>query len=350
MVNNALLGGDAGRTALHSRTSADATTGGIPDGALALERLKLTFDFAPVGIAFVDPAGTLIDVNPAFCRMLGYDRDQLCGRTFQQFTHPDDIGPNQLLLDKLGAGAIPGYRMQKRYLRSSGDLVWADLTVSVLKDRSERILNYISIIVDIGETKQQEDRLNFLLHELAHRSKNLLAVVRAAARRIAASTHSVKDMLAGLEDRLIGLAASQELLVEIGGQTDLAELVHKQVSAFVPINDGRVEIAGPSVALGASATNTIGMALHELATNACKYGALSVINGQVEISWTMQSGELFVEWRERGGPPVAAPTHSGFGRNVIERSAERLGGTSVLTFEPEGVFWRLRAPDTGLAL
>lgn len=340
---------------MQSRNSADAATVGLSDGAnsdgaLALERLKLTFDCAPVGIAFVDPTGVLIDVNPAFCRMLGYARGELCGRTFQQFTHPEDVAPNQLLLDKLGAGDIPGYRIQKRYLRSSGDVVWADLTVSVLKDRSERILNYISIIVDIGECKQQEDRLNFLLHELAHRSKNLLAVVRAAARRIAASTTSVKAMLAGLEDRLIGLAASQELLVEVGGQTDLAELVHKQVGAFVQINDGRVEIAGPRVTLGASATNTIGMALHELATNACKYGALSVIDGQIQISWSLQNGELCVEWRERGGPPVAPPTHSGFGRNVIERSAERLGGASALAFEPDGVCWRLRAPDTGLVL
>jgi PAS domain S-box-containing protein len=326
------------------------TTSVLPGGELALERLKLTFDCAPVGIAFVDPTGVLLDVNPAFCGMLGYRRDELCGRSFQQFTHPDDVGPNQRLLDQLSAGDIGGYRMQKRYLRSSGDVVWADLTVSVLRDRFERVLNYISIVVDIGETKQQEDRLNFLLHELAHRSKNLLAVVRAAAHRIAASTTSVKDMLSGLEDRLIGLAASQELLVEIGGQTDLAELVEKQVAAFVPANDSRVEIAGPRVVLGASATNTIGMALHELATNACKYGAFSVIDGRVRISWTLEGGELVVQWCERNGPPVSQPTHAGFGRNVIERSAERLGGTASLTFDPEGVSWRLRAPDSGLAL
>ena len=325
-------------------------TGGFPDGALALERLKLTFDCAPVGIAFVDPTGVLIDVNPAFCKMLGYPREALCGRTFQQFTHPEDVAPNQRLLESLGAGDITGYRMQKRYVRSSGDVVWADLTVSVLKDRAERVLNYISIVVDIGETKQQEDRLNFLLHELSHRSKNLLSVVRAAARRIAGTTTSVKGMLAGLEDRLIGLAASQELLVEVGRQSDLAELVQKQVGAFVSVSDGRVEIVGPRVVLGAGATNTIGMALHELATNACKYGALSVLDGQVSIHWILERGELLVEWRERGGPPVSPPTHTGFGRNVIERSAERLGGTAVLAFDPEGVSWRLRAPDAGLAL
>jgi PAS domain S-box-containing protein len=329
---------------------AEATTDVLIGGELALERLRRTFDCAPVGIAFVDPSGVLIDVNPAFCEMLGYPHEDLCGRTFQQFTHPDDVAPNQELLESLAAGQISGYRMQKRYLRASGDVVWADLTVSVLRDRAERVLNYISIVVDIGEAKQQEDRLNFLLHELTHRSKNLLSVIQVAARRIAAASASVKEMVASLEDRLMGLAASQELLVDVGRRTELSELVQKQISAFVPLNDGRVEILGPRVLLGASATNTIGMALHELATNACKYGALSVIDGRIRISWTRDGGELFLEWRELNGPPVSAPTHAGFGRKVIERSAERLGGASVLDFDAAGVSWRLRAPDSGLRL
>lgn len=342
-------GGEAGRIALH-RTDPPDLPGGLCLGdELALERLRRTFDSAPVGMTFIDPAGVFIDVNPAFCKMVGYGHDELCGRRFHEITYPDDLARNVQLLDRLSAGDIDGYRMQKRFLRSSGELVWADLTVSALRDQSQRVLNFISIIVDIGETKQQEERLNFLLHELAHRSKNLLTVIRAAAHRIAASTTSVKSMLAGLEDRLMGLAASQELLVEIGGQTELAELVRKQIAAFVPPND-RVEIQGPRVVLGASATNTIGMALHELATNACKYGALSVLDGHIRVSWTVEAGELFLEWRERGGPPVSPPARRGFGRNVIERSAERLGGTAALAFDPEGVSWRLRAPDTGLSL
>jgi len=326
----------------------DATTDSLLEDDLALERLRHTFDSAPVGIAHVDPTGVLIDVNPAFCRMLGYSREELCGRTFQQFTHPEDVAPNVALLERLGSGEISGYRMQKRYLRASGDLLWADLTVSALKDQNERVLSFISCIVDIGEAKQQEDRLNFLLKELGHRSKNLLAVVRATAHRIAASTTSVKGMLAGLEDRLMGLAASQELLVGGGQETALADLVRKQISAFVPLSDGRVQIQGPSFALGANAANTVGMALHELATNACKYGALSVIEGQLDVSWTLENGEFVMRWQERGGPPVSPPTHRGFGRNVIERSAERLGGQAALSFAADGVCWRLRAPIAGL--
>jgi PAS domain S-box-containing protein len=325
------------------------TTGVRRGDKLAFERLRRTFDSAPVGMAFIDPTGVFLDVNPALCKMLGYDHEALCGHRFHEFTYPEDIAPNVQLLESLSAGQVSSYRMQKRYLRSSGELVWADLTVSALRDQSDRVLNFISIIVDISETKQQEDRLNFLLHELAHRSKNLLTVIRAAAHRVAASSTSVKNMLAGLEDRLMGLAASQELLVEIGQETELAELIQKQIAAFVPLN-GRVKIQGPRVVLGASATNTIGMALHELATNACKYGALSVIDGRISVSWTVKSGELFMEWSEHGGPLVSPPVHRGFGRNVIERSAEQLGGTAALAFDPEGVRWRLRAPDTGLSL
>lgn len=334
---------------LPASTSRDGLSSPL-EGDLALERLKRTFECAPVGVAFVDPSGILIDVNPAFCAMLGHERGGLCGRTFQELTHPDDVAANVALLEQLSAGAIGGYRMQKRYLRANGDLLWADLTVSVLKDQNGRVLNLISIIVDIGEAKQQEERLNFLLRELGHRSKNLLAVVRATAHRIAASATSVAAMLAGLDDRLTGLAASQELLVGNGGAVDLAELVRNQISAFVPLNDARLEIAGPDVAVGPNAANTIGMALHELATNACKYGALSVTAGRIQIRWELQAGELRVSWLERGGPAVSPPSHKGFGRTVIERAAERLGGETVLSFEPAGVAWRLRAPESGLAL
>ncbi|CAN7412370.1 PAS domain S-box protein [Phenylobacterium sp. LjRoot219] len=325
------------------------TTSASLDDDLAFERLKRTFECAPVGIAFVSPAGVLIDVNPAFCRMLGYPRAELCGRTFHEVTHPEDVAPNVELLERLGSGDIDGYRMQKRYLRASGEVLWADLTVSVLRDPADRVLSYISIIVDIGEAKQLEGRLSFLLHELQHRSKNLLAVVRATTHRIAATATSVKSMLAGVDDRLMGLAASQDLLVTMGQGVALAELVEKQISAFVPANDARVVIDGPRVALGPNATNTIGMALHELATNACKYGALSVIEGVIQISWTLADGELLLTWQERGGPPVSPPDHKGFGRNVIERSAENLGGETTLTFDPAGVCWRLRAPQAGLA-
>jgi len=317
---------------------------------LALERLKRTFDSAPVGIAFTNAAGVMIDVNPAFCRMLGYDHQALRGRRFHDVTHPEDIGPNQLLLDRLNAGEVDSYHMQKRYLHANGELVWGDLTVSALRDAGGRVLNFIAIIADIGEMKRQEDRLNFLLHELGHRSKNLLTVIRAAAHRIAASSTSIKSMLAGLEDRLLGLAASQELLVGVGQQTELAELVQKQVAAFVSLDDRRVKIQGPRVVLGPNATTTIGMALHELATNACKYGALSASDGQIRISWTVEAGDLLMEWCERGGPVVSPPPHRGFGRNVIERAAEGLGGAATLAFDPEGVSWRLRASNSGLSL
>jgi PAS domain S-box-containing protein len=331
-------------------SSPDVTAGELSCDELALERLKRTFECAPVGISFTNPAGVLIDVNPTFCKMLGYDRQALRGRRFQEITHPEDVSPNERLLDRLRAGEIDTYRMQKRYLRSTGELVWADLTVSALRAGCGRVLNFIAVIVDISETKQQEDRLNFLFHELGHRSKNMLTVIRAAAHRIAASSSSVKSMLAGLEDRLLGLAASQELLAEVGRQTELSELIQKQVAAFVPLNDGRVKIEGPRVALGPCATNTIGLALHELATNACKYGALSVLDGEISISWTLEAGELLMEWRERGGPAVSPPAHRGFGRDVIERSPESLGGTAALSFDPEGVSWRLKAPETGLSL
>jgi PAS domain S-box-containing protein len=319
---------------------------------VVFERLRRTFDCAPVGVAYVEPSGVLLDVNPTFCSMLGYTREELRGRTFQQITHPDDVRTNVDLLEQLRAGQIEGYRMQKRYLRADGDNLWADLTVSVLKDEAGRPLSFISIITDIGEQKRLEDRLQFVLSELGHRSKNFLTVIRALAHRIAATAATAKDMLAALDDRLTGMAASQDLLVNADQGAAMADLVRRQVAAFVPLHEERVEIAGPSVELGPIATHTLGMALHELATNACKYGAMSAPEGRIRIEWTLDAaqGAFRLTWIERGGPTVARPTHRGFGHQVIERAAPAsLDGEAVLSFLPEGVEWALRAPISALS-
>jgi PAS domain S-box-containing protein len=324
----------------------------LSDSDPVFERLRRTFDCAPVGVAYVEPSGVMIDVNPTLCSMLGYTREELRGRTFQQITHPDDLEPNVRLLERLRAGAIDGYRMQKRYLRATGDNLWADLTVSVLRDEAGRPLSYISIVTDIGEQKRLEGRLEFLVRELGHRSKNLLTVIRALAHRIARTAPTAQEMLASLDDRLTGMAASQDLLVNADQGAAMADLVRKQISAFVPLHEGRIEMTGPHLELGPAATHTIGMALHELATNACKYGAISVVEGRVRIAWSLDpAGETFgLSWIEHGGPPVSPPTHRGFGQQVVERAAPAsLEGEATLAFRPEGVEWTLRVPLSALA-
>lgn len=312
-------------------------------------RFRETFERAAAGVAHVSLTGRFLTVNRRLCEMLGYSEPELLRFSFQEITHPDDLGPDLELLGRLTRGEIERFQMEKRYLRPSGEIVWADLTVAMECDEDGRPRNYISVITDIGPRKQNEERVAFLLGELAHRSKNLLTVIQSAVHQIGSDAGSVREFQQAVDDRIHGIAASQDLLVrhDTSG-APVAELVASQLSAFVRPGDPRLRLEGPHVPLGAAATHSLGLALYELATNACKYGALSSEGGEVAVEWQVVTGgeERFrMAWTERRGPPVAPPSRQGFGRRVIEQMVgASLGGEVDLRFEPEGLTWRLDAP------
>lgn len=312
-------------------------------------RFRETIERAAAGVAHVSLTGHFLMVNRRLCEMLGYSETELLTYSFQEITHPDDLAPDLELLDRLTRGEIERFQMEKRYLRPSGEIVWADLTVAMERDEEGRPRNYISVITDIGAHKQNEERLAFLLGELAHRSKNLLTVIQSAVHQIGADAASVREFQQAVDDRIHGIAASQDLLVRHEKRgAPVAELVASQLSAFVRPADPRLRMEGPHLHLGAAATHSLGLALYELATNACKYGALSSECGQVSVEWQVVTGDearFRMAWTERCGPPVAQPSRRGFGRRVIEQMVgASLGGHVDLRFEPEGLVWRLDAP------
>ena len=315
------------------------------------KRFRETFERTAAGVAHVGLTGAFLTVNRSLCEILGYGEEELLGRTFQEITHPDDLAPDLALVARLLSGEIDRFQMEKRYLRPSGEVVWADLTVALERGHDGAPRNFISVVTDISARKQNEDRLNFLLGELAHRSKNQLAVLQAAVRQISVESGSVKEFQAALDDRIVGIAASQDILVRHDfADAPIAELILGHMSGFVRPADPRLELTGPNLRLGAPAAQSLGLALHELATNACKYGALSSAEGKVVVEWAVAGGDRFqMSWTERGGPLVEPPTRSGFGRRVIEQMvASSLCGTVDLSFEPEGLVWRLEAPSSSL--
>jgi len=312
-----------------------------------------TFEKAAVGVAHVGLDGRFLAVNRRLCEILGYSEAELLARNFQQITHPDDLAPDLALLEQTVRGELERFEMEKRYLRPSGEIVWAHLAVAVARDDRGRPRNYISVITDIGARKQGEERLRFLMSELAHRSKNLLAVVQSTVRRVAAEARSVKEFHAAVDERIMGIAAAQDLILKHENESvPLAELVTRQVATFVRPTDTRVSVEGPPLELGPAATHSLGLALHELATNACKYGALSCAEGRLGIEWATlgaEDGRFVMHWTERGGPKVTPPRRKGFGRRVVEEMvAQSLGGEVELRFEPEGLVWRLEAPRKSL--
>ena len=210
-------------------------------------------------------------------------------------------------------------------------------------------------MADVSEPKIAEERVKFLMGEIIHRSKNLLSVVQAIASQTGRTVDTFEEFQKRFTQRLQGLAASHDLLVLRDWQgAPLKELVRIQLDPFTAPGSERISVTGPDVLLRPEAAEAIGLALHELATNAVKYGALSVPAGRVTISWAFEEHgpkprQFLVNWIERGGATVTPPSRTGFGHVVFERLVtQSLNGSVAIDFATEGLIWKLSIPTTNL--
>jgi two-component sensor histidine kinase len=241
-------------------------------------------------------------------------------------------------------------------------VVWPDGTTLWLRGHGRVVARtpdrkahrLVSIVADVTDRKAAEDHAQFLMHELSHRSKNLLAVIQSISRRTARTTTTMEEFESRFGRRLQGLAASHDVLVRNSWQgAPLADLMRQQLMPFLDIQSSRVELAGPDIVVTAEATQAIGLAIHELATNATKYGALSAPAGKVKISWAFgsETRELVLKWVEQGGPLIVPPSRSGFGHLVIGEMIERaLNARVVLEFAAHGLEWSASIPSTNLVV
>jgi two-component sensor histidine kinase len=243
-------------------------------------------------------------------------------------------------------------KLDFRYVRLGGEVRWIAWTgrVEFREGPKGRIpFRVAGACVDITERKQQEEQIKLLMAEVNHRAKNMLTIVQSIARQTAVTKPD--DFVERFSERVRALAASQDLLVKNDWRgVDLGELVCSQLALFKGLIGTRINIKGPKVLISASAAQTIGMALHELATNAGKYGALSSPAGRVAIEWSLDCAvagkeTFWISWRETEGPPVTVPQRSGFGSAIIGSLAESsLGAQVELGFPASGLIWRLSCP------
>ncbi len=208
---------------------------------------------------------------------------------------------------------------------------------------------FFASIIDETERKKREERERLILHEMNHRAKNVLAVVQVLARQTA--KRNPDDYISRLEARIAALAASHDVLVHNSWQDiPLDELVQSQLGHFEPLIGDRINLSGPATKFKTTVAQAFGLALHELSTNAAKYGALSNEEGRVDISWrdtVTEAGEKFLElkWVERGGPEVISPEARGFGSFMIEQSlAQQFGCKVEMVFDPAGISCSFIAP------
>jgi PAS domain S-box-containing protein len=223
------------------------------------------------------------------------------------------------------------------------------LMIEALRNEHGAVVGTTSVAVDISERKANEDQLRLVLRELTHRCKNLLAVIQAIARQTAARTRSTDDFLARFSARLAAMGSSHDLLIADDWHgASLRMLVERQLVEHSDRFGEGIAIEGDDVMLKPEAVQNLGLALHELAANAEKYGSLSAPQGEVRIQWRFceQASNLKLVWEEKGGPPVTPPEGSGFGRAMIENVVGRaLGGDVMLSFPPKGVRCEIVIPS-----
>ncbi len=217
-------------------------------------------------------------------------------------------------------------------------------------DAAGKPLSVIGVVVDITPTKQSEEKTRLLLRELNHRVKNTLAILQSLASQTLRRSQSAAEFTMSFSGRLQALSAAHTLLSDQEwGAIDIVTLLKTQITPYSSSFDGDVCIHGDHAALGPDEALGLGLVIHELATNAAKYGALSVRGGCVDIAITLESkgneNALVLDWAESGGPPVKAPDHRGFGSILITRSLDKIVGSSVdLDFPSEGTRAHIRIP------
>jgi PAS domain S-box-containing protein len=316
-------------------------------------RFRATFDNAAVGVAHLGPDLRWLRANRALCRILRWPLDQLIVKSLHDISHPEDLAGDLAQIEQIRAGRIDDYSMDKRYLCKDGTIVWGRLTVSCVRKNGwtgdgtgHGSVDYFVIVVeDISARKQAEEQIRMLMRESNHRAKNMLGLVQAIARQIAGREFG--DFLTRFNERIQALAANQDLLIMNHWHgADLEDLVRAQIAHFADLVGTRIAVDGPRLHLNAAAAQTIGLAVHELATNAGKYGALSTEAGRVDIRWEMTAGDVFImDWTESDGPPVRPPHHCGFGSTVINSMAtQSLDGEVWFDYRPSGLAWRLTCP------
>jgi PAS domain S-box-containing protein len=306
-------------------------------------RIKGILDSAVDGIVTIDERGSIESVNPAAQRVFGYSMQELKGKNVKILMPEPYHGEHDQYLRNYrhtGQRKIIGIGREVVGRRKDGSTFPLDLAVSEVPLGDRRI--FTGIIRDITDRKQADQHRNLLVAELSHRVKNTLASVISVAQQTFRHAQSFKESRSAFEGRIQALAHTHSRLAETNwAGASLQAVLLDEVAPYRAGDGANTRMTGPNVMLGPKAAVSLGMAFHELATNAAKYGALSSPAGSVEIEWGMlrpEDRQVRIRWTERGGPEVEPPTRSGFGRLLLERGlAHELKGKVQLDFAKEGL-------------
>jgi PAS domain S-box-containing protein len=284
----------------------------------------------------IDPDLNIRTWNGGAQRLYGYTAAEAIGQPLKMIC-PEEMREEQ---SGLYAQTMNGKPVLLETVRrhKDGRLIPVGISGSPVFAPDGRVMGVAAVHRDMTENRAYKEHLGFTLRELSHRTKNLLAVVQGLARMIARRSDDIEDFEVRFRGCIQALAYCHDLLVQHDWQgATLDELLRVQLAPFGGVDSRKISVEGPELLLAPSAMQSLGLVLHELATNATKHGALSSPAGSVSIRWTQDAkAGARVVWEEQGGPPVTEPTHKGFGQVVFERIGASLDGNIATEFRPEG--------------
>lgn len=276
-------------------------------------------------------------------RIAGLEPDQFMPscQTVRPLLHEDDLPRVAALCKEIGDS--PTFQVELRIVRPNGDVRYCICAGALTRDAKGAVSRVSGVTIDITERKQAEERQLLLAREVDHRARNALAVVQAIVRLTRATT--AQTYVTAVEGRIRALSQAHTLLSQSRWEgADVGRLIDEELAPYRG-GGARVKIVGRSTFLEPDKAQTLALALHELATNSAKYGALSNSDGELDISWQTEAGLFTLLWRENGGPPVRAPAEHGFGTKIINASIKhQMGGDVALDWRPEGLHCTLSIP------
>jgi PAS domain S-box-containing protein len=309
-------------------------------------RLRLAVDAAHMAVWESDVRTGAVRGSPQLNRLLGFADDE------------------PLELEKIRARYLPGERervaeagkqalrhperfgeVEFRYCPPGEGLRWLLLRAQVQVDGDGEPLSFIGVMMDITQRKRAEEHQLLLVNELNHRVKNTLAIVQGIAHQSFKGTSLSQEARQAFEGRLSALSTAHNLLTHQNWEAASIHQIIRDGVGALGLSSNRVMAHGPELLLVPQTAVSLAMAIHELATNAVKYGSLSRTEGIVDVKWHVQDERLKLQWQEHGGPPVVAPAKRGFGTRMIEAAlASELSGTVTIEFNPTGLICTIDAP------
>jgi PAS domain S-box-containing protein len=280
--------------------------------------------------------GIITSWNKGAERVFGYTAEEAIGQPIMIVIPQDRWDEERTILTRIRRGERIDHFETIRQ-RKHGSLITVSITVSPVKNAEGKIVGASKIARDITEQKRSQEKITTLAREAEHRAKNVLANVQATVNL--SQSDSIEGLKKAIEGRIKALANVHSLFAEtrwIGAE--LSSIARQELAPYSEKDETRVRIDGPQVLLEPNTAQTIAVALHELATNAAKYGALSASSGKIILEWSHEAdGRLTLRWIEQGGPRVQVPTRQGFGRRIIERMIDQLKGRAHFDWRADGL-------------